>query len=213
MNISIVAATEMELDLLRNSFCDTSHSISFQVHGAGILQATYHLQKLCLQKPDLIIQCGIAGAYNGSLAIGESVVVYSEHLGDTGAEDQDTILDLFDINLLDKHSFPFTEGYLLNETVKQFSQLKVVNGLTVNMASGNEQTIRLRQEKFHADIETMEGACLHYVCLQEHIPFIQFRGISNRVEPRDKSRWQIADALQQCQQEVITFIHQLPTSL
>lgn len=213
MNIAIVAATEMELELLRNSFSDISHAITYRVHGVGIMQATYHLQKLCLQKPDLIIQCGIAGTYTNSLTIGESVVVYSEHLGDTGAEDHDTLLDLFDIKLLDKHSFPFTEGYLLNESVKHFSKLKAVNGLTVNMASGNEKTIRLRQEKFHADIETMEGACLHYVCLQEHIPFMQFRGISNYVEPRDKNRWQIADALQHCQQEVITFIHQLPSSL
>ncbi len=213
MNITITAATEMELDPLRNSFSDTSHSISFHIHGAGLLQATYHLQKLCMQKPDLIIQCGIAGTYSDSLSIGETVVVYSECLGDTGAEDHDTILDLFDIKLLDKNSFPFTNGHLLNEVVRNIQHLKAVNGLTVNMTSGNEKSIRQRKEKFNADIETMEGACLHYVCLQENIPFIQFRGISNLVEPRDKSRWKISDALQSCQQEVIKFVYQLPSSI
>jgi futalosine hydrolase len=46
------------------------------------------------------------------------------------------------------------------------------------------------------DIESMEGAAFHYVCLQEEIPFIQLRGISNLVGDRNKNRWQIPTAME-----------------
>ena len=35
----------------------------------------------------------------------------------------------------------------------------------------------------------MEGAALHYVALQEKIPFLQMRSLSNFVGERDKSKW------------------------
>ena len=50
--------------------------------------------------------------------------------------------------------------------------------------------------QFNADIETMEGAALHYVCLQEDIPFIQIRTISNFVGERDKTKWKLKDAIE-----------------
>ncbi|MBK7884081.1 MAG: hypothetical protein IPJ81_10000 [Chitinophagaceae bacterium] len=41
----------------------------------------------------------------------------------------------------------------------------------------------------------MEGAALQYVCLQEKIPFIQIRGISNYVGERDKLKWKMKEAI------------------
>jgi futalosine hydrolase len=40
----------------------------------------------------------------------------------------------------------------------------------------------------------MEGAALHMVCLENKIPFLQIRGISNWIGERDKSKWKIAEA-------------------
>ncbi|GBL35596.1 hypothetical protein EMGBS15_11910 [Filimonas sp.] len=211
MNISIVAATELEISGLRDLLFASPHTIEFSVHGVGLLQATYHIQKVALKKPELLIQCGIAGSYSNELLIGETVVVYAECLGDAGAEDHDDLFDLFDLHLQNAHEFPFTHGLLMNENAKTITHLKPVKSLTVNLAAGNEQSILKRRKKFNPDIETMEGACLHYVCLQENIPFIQFRGISNRVEPRDKSQWKIAEALRKCHTEINHFIHQIPS--
>jgi futalosine hydrolase len=41
----------------------------------------------------------------------------------------------------------------------------------------------------------MEGAAFFYVCSKEKIPFLALRSVSNRVEPRDKEKWNIHLAL------------------
>ena len=41
----------------------------------------------------------------------------------------------------------------------------------------------------------MEGAALHYVCLCEKIPFLQLRCVSNYVGERDKSKWEMTEAI------------------
>ena len=50
-------------------------------------------------------------------------------------------------------------------------------------------------EKYNPDIETMEGATFFYICSRENIPFLALRAISNRVEPRNKEKWNIQLAL------------------
>ena len=59
-----------------------------------------------------------------------------------------------------------------------------------------------------ADIETMEGAALHYVALLESIPFLQLRCISNKAEPRNRATWKINEALEACHKEVIHLLKQ-----
>jgi futalosine hydrolase len=161
-----------------------------------MIAATYHLQQLCVQKPDLIIQAGIAGTYNDRLQIGQTVLIESEVM-DTGAENDDELLSIFDLNLADPDEFPYVNGalpcYFLNK--KSFG-LQQVRGLTVNCSSGNEQTIDRRKLKYKADIESMEGAALHYTALMSGIPFLQVRTISNVVEKRNREHWNIPLALQ-----------------
>jgi futalosine hydrolase len=63
------------------------------------------------------------------------------------------------------------------------------------------------EKKFDADIETMEGAAFFYSCLQLKIPFLQIRAISNFVEPRDKSKWNIPLALENLSTEIFDFLN------
>ena len=55
----------------------------------------------------------------------------------------------------------------------------------------------------------MEGAVLHYICLQEDIPFLQLRSISNYVGERDKTRWKIKEAVDNLNAELLNIISQL----
>ena len=55
-------------------------------------------------------------------------------------------------------------------------------------------------EKFRAvypdaQVESMEGAAFFYACLQQQIPFLEVRSISNYVEKRDRSKWDISGAV------------------
>ena len=80
--------------------------------------------------------------------------------------------------------------------------LKPVRAITVNTATGSEVgRIKLLQ-KFNPDIETMEGATFFYICAKENIPFLALRAISNRVEPRNKSNWNIALALENLSEKI-----------
>ena len=55
----------------------------------------------------------------------------------------------------------------------------------------------------------MEGAALHYVCLHEKIPFLQLRTVSNYVGERNKTKWNIADAFENLNLELVTLINQI----
>jgi futalosine hydrolase len=174
------------------------------------MMSAFALGKLTTLKPDFIIQCGIAGSYSNSIQIGETVIVETETLGDTGAEDLESNLNLVELNLIEPNTFPFINQKLRNPYLDSHSfNLKKVKSLSVNLASGTIKTIEQRRLKYHADIETMEGASLHYACLSSSIPFVQFRGISNYVEPRNKENWNIPLAIQNYQQHIISFIEQL----
>ncbi|MFZ1371603.1 MAG: futalosine hydrolase, partial [Ferruginibacter sp.] len=64
-------------------------------------------------------------------------------------------------------------------------------------------------KQFKPGIETMEGAALHYVCLQENIPFLQIRSISNYVGERDKIKWKLKEAIENLNTDLIKLINGL----
>jgi futalosine hydrolase len=55
----------------------------------------------------------------------------------------------------------------------------------------------------------MEGACLHYVGRTANIPFLQIRAISNYVGERDKSKWQIKEAIAALNQALLKYTEKL----
>jgi futalosine hydrolase len=65
-------------------------------------------------------------------------------------------------------------------------------------------------EKFDADVESMEGAALHYVCLQQQQSFLQLRGISNAVGERNKEKWATGEAVTNLNKELKILIQNLP---
>ncbi|WP_173003175.1 futalosine hydrolase [Chitinophaga sp. SYP-B3965] len=195
MKVLVTAATEPEIKPLINWLKEEvtingQIEVEVMITGIGMFSTAYHLGKYFAKKrPDLAIQAGIAGSFQHSWPIGETVVIEQEVLGDLGVEDNDQYKDLFDIGLWKADMAPFTHNYLPN-TSPDFG-LRKARGVTVNMVSGSAATITRLEEKYQPDIESMEGAAFHYCCLMENIPFLQLRTISNYVEVRDKSKWNI----------------------
>jgi futalosine hydrolase len=54
----------------------------------------------------------------------------------------------------------------------------------------------------------MEGAALHYVCLQMNRPFLQIRAISNYVTPRNRAAWKIGEAVMALNAQLIDWLRQ-----
>ncbi len=56
----------------------------------------------------------------------------------------------------------------------------------------------------------MEGAAFHYVCLQEKIPFLQLRAISNYVGERNKANWNLNEAIRNLNKKLIEIVGSFP---
>lgn len=214
MKLLLIAATELEIKPTLQWLNDQKYpDADVLITGVGSMAAAWQLGRyLARQKPDLAIQAGIAGSFSHNWPLGETVLVTSETLGDLGAENNQTFQDLFEIGLWQADMPPFTNKELIN-TLKflpaALQQLPRARGITVNTVTGNAASITRLEEKYRPDVESMEGAPFHYGCLQEEVPFLQLRTISNYVEIRDKSRWNIPLAVQNLNNTLQTLLGEL----
>jgi futalosine hydrolase len=207
MQILLIAATKEEIQ----PFINVNPQIDVLIAGVGVPATIYHLQKRMQQIDyDLIIQAGIAGAYKQELTLGETVLINQDTFGDLGMEEKEDFTSIFETALAGKDEFPFTNGWLMN-TNKIFkkSSLPVVKAITINKISDSILQKQQLIKQFDADIETMEGAALHYVCLQENILFLQMRSVSNYVGERDKTKWKMKEAIDKLNTELLNLINQL----
>ncbi|HEX8333272.1 MAG TPA: futalosine hydrolase [Segetibacter sp.] len=185
--------------------------VSFHKSGVGILATTFSLSKLIVEvQPDLIIQIGIAGTFEKNL-LGKLVVVKDELLGDLGVEENYQFKDVFDLKLEAANEYPFRKKKLPNVWLEKFSLLNLseVSSITVNEITTREERIHQLQKKYNPQIESMEGAALHYVGLLTNTPFIQIRAVSNMVGERDKSKWQMNEALSNLTTTTLKLIERL----
>ena len=207
MRILLIAATTFEID----DFLKNNKNVEVLVCGVGIPATIYHLTKKILPDTyDLVIQAGIAGVFSKKIKKGEVVLVKQDSFGDVGIEEKNEFKTIFQLGFADENKFPFSDGWLVNHhEILQTTHLKVVNAVTVNRLSDRKkQTLQL-QKVFNADIESMEGAALHYTCMQMNIPFLQMRSISNKVGERNKNKWKIKEAVENLNIELINLIQTL----
>ncbi|MCX6252048.1 MAG: futalosine hydrolase [Bacteroidetes bacterium] len=208
MRILLVSATMAEIRplLVKQCFLGEENDYLFNYQsqqnlvdvllpGIGMMQTAFHLGKqFGNMQYDLAINAGIAGAYTDSLKIGEVVNITEECITELGAEDGDNLLSLFELGLMDPDATPYKGGRLVNETailINAIAKLRTVKGATANTIHGNIHSIMKIKSLFNADVESMEGAAFLFSCLSSKIPCYQIRSISNYVEERDKTRWNI----------------------
>lgn len=185
------------------------HKIDFLVSGIGLVHTAFHLTKALQKKNyDLVINTGIAGSFNKELKIGDVVLVGIEEFGDLGIESEEGFSSLFESGFINGDEFPFHEGKMTCKipSVLSAANFRVVAGLTCNTAHGKQANIDKLAHKFNAEIESMEGAAFAFVCLMEKINFIQLRAISNFVESRDTTKWNIKLALENLSKELLRVI-------
>lgn len=193
MKILVVAATRQEIE----PFIQMNNNYDTLVCGVGIPSTVYHLTKKLLQeKYELIIQAGIGGTFSKKIKKGEVVVVEQDTFADIGAEEDNKFKTLFQLGFADENDYPFKNSWLVNTSeVLKNTSLKKVNAVTINAINDRKKQIKGLKKMFAADIESMEGAAFHFVCMQEKVPFIQIRAVSNKVGERDKSKWKIKAAI------------------
>jgi futalosine hydrolase len=213
MNVLVIAATDRELTGLKEiSFTRPSLMVHTAVTGVGLLPSSYAIMQLIARlKPELIIQVGIAGSFNPTLVLGTAVTVRQEMVADMGVYESDGYHDIFDLGLAEKNMPPFEQGAIVNhhDYLINAASLPAVSAVSVNEISTSAEKINVFAEKYKADIESMEGAALHYVCAMQQIPFIQIRGISNLVGERDKTKWKIPESMLAATNACINLINKI----
>jgi len=209
LKILFVSATSIEADVINRingiipvgkGFSVGSHVINLLVTGIGSANTSWSIENWIhlYGRPDLAINIGIAGSYNNKYKIGDVVIPVDDCFADLGIENGDDFFTLAEAGLADVDEFPYCDGYISanNRFVNEFVKiLPPVRAITVNTATGSEISRKMLIKKFNPDIETMEGATFFYICSMEKIPFFALRAVSNKVEVRDKSNWNIKIAL------------------
>ena len=171
--------------------------------------------------PAMILQFGVGGAYvRSGLEVGDLAVATEECYGDTGVLTPEGWMDL------EGMGFPMLPARALNKPLynripldvlraehirrclesglDDRSSHQVVSGpfITVQQCSGVKAVGDTLAARFGGICENMEGAAAAYVAEVNEIPFVEIRGISNRVVDRDLSKWDLPLAIRHCQRAV-----------
>ena len=185
MNVLIVAATKSEIT------SDKISDLPILITGVGIVNTAINLTKeLNNNDYDLIINIGVAGCFSDEIKIGDVVEVVEDYFPEIGFEDGESFSEFSDFDIKMKYN------------VQGKTSLRKVKGITVNTVHGSENSIHSIVERLHPDIESMEGATVFKVCKEMKIHCIQIRSISNKVEKRNKEKWNLDLAISNLNVEV-----------
>jgi futalosine hydrolase len=223
MKILIVSATWLEVKMLADEleFIDESThllkkyrlngtQIDILITGIGTTFTAFHLTNALRDKKyNFVINVGIAGSLTGELNIGDVVSVVSDEFADLGIEKENEFLTLFETGFMDENEFPFEQGILKATESNGFFELKKVRGITTNISHGRTSSISDIKSKFTAEVESMEGAVVLYVCNWFGVSCFQIRSISNFVVPRDSAKWNIPLALEKLNGTVLDVLKKL----
>lgn len=194
MKILLISATDFEIsDMKSNDIFDVL------ITGVGVPNTIFQLQKKLAENSNYkyILQIGFGGVDRNALHInnwklGDLVAISKDAFGDLGAMENNRFKSVTDMGLSQQNN------WLANEHLQQINtkNLPVSDAITCNTITDNTDIIKVHQEYWHADIESMEGAALHYVCTAYDIPFLQVRALSNIIGDRDKNNWTIKTAIE-----------------
>ncbi len=236
--VIVTAATRMEISLLIAGLvgggrlsvgCREAHegtlegrSVILALTGIGKVNAgsvtTALLERFT---PELLINVGCAGAYPGSgLAVGDLALATTEVLVDEGvmAPDGWHSLELIGIPAVARNGGQYFNHFpLTGWAQKKAAHVAKAAGLilhqgdfvTVSTVSGTAERGAELFRRFGGICENMEGGAVAQVALLYGIDCMEIRGVSNLVEDRDLSRWNMPLACERAQQFVLQFISTL----
>jgi len=198
----VTTATQNEIAPLARVLA-TADKVEYLVTGMGPVTTAATLSNYLTlhgSSIDGLLHIGIAGAYVGSgITVLDICMAQQEFLGDFGICMQDGIQD-FDPGLL-KNNMPLIFDNYLASRCKNILhdhgiEFKIANFVTVNCCTGTTKRGAFLRDKYGAGCENMEGAAVAMVCQIFAIPCVELRCVSNMVEDRDVSKWQLPGAIE-----------------
>ena len=187
--------------------------------GLGKANAACAATVLCERlAPELLINTGCGGAFPGfGVGVGDIAVADSECFADEGVLTPDGWrgLDLIGIPLYEgRGERVYNRVPLPPEPARRALEHAAAEGfvaalgpfLTVSTCSGTSRRGEEMLRRFPGICENMEGAAVAHVALIYGVPCLELRGISNMVEDRDMSRWDLKRAVAEVQRFLLGFL-------
>jgi futalosine hydrolase len=156
-----------------------------------------------------VLLCGIAGAYPERhrtspppVRLGSVCIVGSDAFADEGVDTPQGFVDfgspVFGHGQRLVDTGPFGAHARIAADAASRLGAPIVRGATVSTCSGTDALSSRLHERTSADVETMEGAAVAFVCRQRELPLLHVRAISNWTGDRHRGEWNLgvaADAL------------------
>lgn len=168
-------------------FWTPREGVEVLITGVGVVEAAIAVtHRLAQQRFKLVVNAGIAGAYEGAAKIGSGVVVSSERL---------------ELDREDGTAIALPDGERMVDAVSSCEPLlaaklasagfPTLRGMTVSRVTTTEATAQ-RLAAMGAQVETMEGFAVMRAAELAGIHTLEVRGISNRVGDPARSGWDFA---------------------
>jgi futalosine hydrolase len=204
VKLLICIATAPEGASLRDRI-GPSNDVRIIETGVGPVNAAHAATVAILsERPDVIIICGIGGAYPSSgLAVGDVACAESEIYGDLGAQSPSGFLDM------EALGFPVVAGSspLFNELPLQvFPAPRRSRFVTVSTCTGTDVVAQEIERRTRGAVESMEGAAIVHVAHLEGVRVGEIRGVSNIVTNRDKASWKLREAIAAAQDVLVNWL-------
>jgi futalosine hydrolase len=209
VKVLLVSATQAEIAPLMEVIQNTpesevsGHQITVLVTGVGMVSTAFSLGvHLSSNDYDLAINTGIAGAFDRNLLIGDVVQVTEDCFAELGAEDGEEFVPIDRLGFGESTIMPLSPPWSL-------PVWPAVKGITVSRVHGNETTIFRTMSRLQPQLESMEGAAFFFACNQTSLPSVQLRAVSNYVERRNVSGWNIPLAIERLNTAIIRYLEAL----
>ena len=195
------------------------HRLVMAITGIGKVNAASAVTSLVARyQPSLIINTGCGGAYPESgIRVGELAIATAEIYGDEGVLTADGwhSLELIGIPSVERRGCRYANEFPLSLEAAQKAfqlgmslNLPIRRGKFVTVSTCSGTTVRGAElfRRFGGICENMEGAAVAHVALLYRVDALELRGISNMVEDRDLSRWDIPLAAEMAQRFLLKYL-------
>ncbi len=176
-------------------------------------------------QPTALWLFGCGGAYpDTGLAVGDLALATTEIFGDEGVASDQGFRDFAEMGLaMRQTSGPFFNTWPVDQELHDWAQpslaeyaqktgLKLCCGpfVTVSTCTGTTTKAKEIANRTAGVCENMEGAAVALACQQLAVPLLEVRGISNLVEDRDTSRWNLPLGMTSAQKAIMALLQAWP---
>lgn len=176
--------------------------VTIATTGIGRAATSFVLSRLLLTEPVGVLQVGVGGAFVPSgLAVGDLALATTDTYADLGVRTDAGWIAAEELGfpLVESDGGPIFDTFpchpAATEAVAAALDIRTGPFITTETVTGTAAVAGELHARHAPLIESMEGAAAAHACTLTGTSFVQLRGASNLVGPRDREAWRLDDAI------------------